>query len=196
MSSAPFFALIGFLAIERTFELVLARRREPLVRDAKAIGEDRWFAAMVFVNVALIAAPALEFELRGAPLAPKLFWSAASIAFAAQALRYWCIATLGVRWNPRATVRPALGIVARGPYRWIRHPNYVAVLLEFVAVPAAGATWISWLALNAAIAVILAHRIRVEEAMLFQIPGYADVMGPKGRLLPRLRARAEARARS
>jgi len=68
-----------------------------------------------------------------------------AVAALAQGLRYWSILSLGRAWNARAVVDPDLGFVESGPYRWIRHPNYLAVLLEFLAVPIVFGAWRSWI---------------------------------------------------
>ncbi len=118
--------------------------------------------------------------------APALAAGALVVFAAAQGLRYWAIRPLGAAWNVRARVTPALGVSTRGPYRFVRHPNYLAVVLEFLAVPLALGSWRSTLLLNLVHAPILARRIRREEALLFRIPAYAAAMSSKGRLLPRV----------
>ena len=62
---------------------------------------------------------------------------------ATQALRWWCISTLGRRWNTLIVVVPGLPLVNRGPYRWLRHPNYVAVVVEGIALPMVHTAWIT-----------------------------------------------------
>jgi methyltransferase len=84
----------------------------------------------------------------------------------AQALRWWCIAALGPRWNTRVIVVPGLPLVDRGPYRWLRHPNYLAVVAEGAALPLVHTAWATALAFTAANAAVLAVRVRVENAAL------------------------------
>jgi methyltransferase len=79
----------------------------------------------------------------------------------------------------------AVLLVERGPYRWIRHPNYLAVLLEFAAVPLAFGAWRSWIALNLLHLPLMLRRIVQEERLLRAIPRYAERMSAKGRFLPR-----------
>ena len=95
---------------------------------------------------------------------------------------------MGRGWNARATVPAALEVVDSGPYRWIRHPNYVAVAAEMAALPLAGSAPICAATLSCANAVILAQRIRAEERLLAQVPGYSARMGQKPRFVPRLPA--------
>ena len=66
-----------------------------------------------------------------------------AVVVAANALRWWCIATLGPRWTARVIVLPGVPLVATGPYRWFAHPNYVAVVVEGAALPLAGSAWIT-----------------------------------------------------
>jgi methyltransferase len=89
------------------------------------------------------------------------------LVLASQALRWWCIATLGPRWNTRVIVVPGLALVASGPYRWLRHPNYVAVVVEGFALPLVHTAWITALAFTVLNAVLLfAVRIPAENRAL------------------------------
>ena len=182
-------ALTAVLAAERIFELALTRRR---LRGGRAIPSEsaRAFGALVAVHVALLVLPPLEALFCGTRASGPLLSASIAAALLAQGLRYWCVVALGRRWNARAAVAPSAGFVERGPYRWIRHPNYLAVLVEFSAVPLAFGAWRAWLLLNFLHVPLIAARIRSEERLLRGIPGYADRMGAKGRLLPRLRRRS------
>ena len=93
-----------------------------------------------------------------------------ALVLASQALRWWCIATLGRRWNTRVIVVPGLAQVTRGPYRLLRHPNYVAVVVEGVALPLVHAAWITALVFTLANAGLLAIRIRCEDRALASLP--------------------------
>ncbi|MEO1172759.1 MAG: isoprenylcysteine carboxylmethyltransferase family protein, partial [Myxococcota bacterium] len=84
----------------------------------------------------------------------------------AQGLRYWVIGTLGPMWNVRVIVIPGAAVVTAGPYRWLRHPNYLAVVLEGICLPLVHGAWITALAFSAANAWLLRVRIRCEEQAL------------------------------
>ena len=88
----------------------------------------------------------------------------------AQALRWWCITTLGRRWNTRVIVVPGLPPVTRGPYRLFSHPNYVAVVVEGVALPLVHGAWITAAVFTVLNAALLSVRIRVENAALRTLP--------------------------
>jgi methyltransferase len=81
-------------------------------------------------------------------------------------LRWWCIATLGWQWNTRVVVVPGAPRVTGGPYRYLPHPNYVAVALEGVALPLVHTAWITALAFTVLNAALMAARIKVENAAL------------------------------
>jgi methyltransferase len=85
---------------------------------------------------------------------------------AAQALRWWCVSTLGPRWNTRVIVVPGLPLVTGGPYRWLRHPNYVAVVAEGVALPMIHTAWVTAALFTLLNAALLTVRIRCENRAL------------------------------
>jgi methyltransferase len=113
--------------------------------------------------LAACAAEALAFPA-APPRGPSL--AAAVAALLAQALRWWSIAALGDRWNTRIVVLPGAAPVRRGPYRFLRHPNYVAVVIEVAALPLAYGSWRTALLFSAANAALLAVRIPAEERAL------------------------------
>ena len=91
-----------------------------------------------------------------------------ALVLLSQALRWWCITTLGRRWNTRIVIVPGLPRVTTGPYRWLSHPNYVAVVIEGVTVAAVAlVTVLVFTALNLP---LLAVRIRAENAALATLP--------------------------
>jgi methyltransferase len=92
------------------------------------------------------------------------------LVVASQALRWWCIVTLGPRWNTRVIVVPGLPPVRSGPYRLIAHPNYVAVVVEGVALPLMHGCWMTAVVFTALDAVLLAVRLRVENRALASLP--------------------------
>ena len=103
-------------------------------------------------------------------------------AVGAQALRYWAIATLGERWNVRIIFVPGDAPVTSGPYRFIRHPNYVAVVLEILVVPLIHGAWATALVFTLANAAVLTVRIRAEERALGA--SYATAFAQRPRFVP------------
>jgi methyltransferase len=81
-------------------------------------------------------------------------------------LRWWCIRTLGPQWNTRVVRVPGQARVTGGPYRWLSHPNYVAVVVEGIVLPLVHTAWVTALLFTVANLVLLRVRLRVEEAAL------------------------------
>jgi len=110
-----------------------------------------------------------ETWFRGPTLAPWWpMWLA--VLAGAEGLRYWAISTLGPRWNTRILVLPGAPLVSDGPYRFMRHPNYIAVALELLSVPLIFGAWITAAAasvLNAAL--LIGIRIPAEERALSSV---------------------------
>ncbi|WP_019629744.1 isoprenylcysteine carboxyl methyltransferase family protein [Actinomadura atramentaria] len=165
--SAWYTALIGAVAAERVAELGVARAnlRWSLRRGGSVIDSGH-YGAMVVLHTGLLAGCLLETGLAHRPFVPALGVPMLALAAAAQGLRWWCIGTLGRQWNTRVVVVPGLSRVTRGPYRWLRHPNYVAVAVEGAALPLAHSAWLTALAFTAANAAVLAVRVRCEDAAL------------------------------
>lgn len=182
----PLVALFACVALQRLAELVLSRRNLARQAQPRPSEDGGAWARMVLAHVGLIALPPLEALVRGAPPAWAL-WGGIGLFALAQLVRLWALATLGRAWNARAVVDLAGPLVTRGPYRFVRHPNYLAVVLEFVALPLAAGAWASLLLLNLLHGPVLAARIRREERALAQIPGWSEAFGPLGRLVPRPR---------
>lgn len=141
----------------------------------------RGFPAMVVVNVALFAVCVVPRRRR-----PPGTVEAAALAglAAAVALRLWAIASLGEGWNVSGVVPDGLRLVTGGPYRWLRHPNYLAVIVEFACLPLAVGAYAEAALLSAANAAVLIPRIRSEEALLNRVPGYREAFTGVPRLLP------------
>jgi methyltransferase len=183
----PFTALVLLVGGLRLFELRISKRRQRALR-AQGVAQVRepFFAAMVALHIGLLVAALAEAWL--VPRAPIAVVSplALVVLLAANALRIWVIATLGPHWNVQIMDSAPLGVVTSGPFRYIRHPNYLAVFLELLALPLVHGAWITAVAGAACHVWVLAHRIRSEEAALLAHASYQQLMGHKPRFIPRL----------
>ena len=160
--------VIAAVALERLAELVVAKRhaRWAFERGGVELGRGH-YPPMVVLHTALLLACVAEAHLADRPFLPALGWTALALAVASQALRWWCIATLGPQWNTRVIVVPGAPLVSRGPYRWLSHPNYVAVVVEGLALPLVHTAWVTALAFTVLNAVLLlGFRIPTEERAL------------------------------
>jgi methyltransferase len=162
-------ALVLLVAVERLAELVVARRNTAwsMARGGMVTGRGH-YPWMVALHSGLLAACLLEVGLAGRPFVPALGWPMLGLVAAAQGLRWWCVVTLGRRWNTQVIVIPGLPLVTAGPYRWrwLRHPNYVAVAVEGAALPLVHGAWITAATFSVLNAVLMVVRLRCEEAAL------------------------------
>lgn len=174
---ALYTALILAVGVERVAELVVARRNAKWSFAHGGIEHGAsHYPVMVVLHTALLAGCLAEAWLLRPPFIPALGWPMLVVAIAAQSLRWWCIAALGRQWNTRIIVVPGLKLVGRGPYRmrWLRHPNYVAVIAEGAALPLVHTAWITALAFTALNAALLTVRVRTENRALKTLHGQLD----------------------
>ncbi|MEV4334658.1 isoprenylcysteine carboxyl methyltransferase family protein [Streptomyces sp. NPDC049597] len=159
--------LVLAVAAERVVELAVARRNAAwtLARSGVEYGRGH-YPVMVVLHTGLLVCCLLEPWLAHRPFLPALGWPMLTLVLLAQALRWWCITTLGRYWNTRVIVVPGARLVDAGPYRLLRHPNYVAVVVEITALPLVHSAWLSALVFTVANAVLLTVRIRCENAAL------------------------------
>jgi methyltransferase len=174
---------LALLAVERAMELALSTRnaRRLLARGGVEVGRGH-YRPMVLFHALFLAACVGEALLAPAPPPPPLAAGAAAGALLAQALRWWAITTLGERWSTRVVVLPGAPPVTGGPYRFVRHPNYLAVVLEMACVPLAYGSWRTALLFSAGNAGLLAVRIRAEERALGT--SWAEAFRGRPRLFP------------
>lgn len=164
--------VVAATALERLAELVVSARnaRWSFARGGVESGRGH-FPAMVALHTGLLVACVVEVHALDRPFIPALGWPALAVVVASQALRWWCIATLGPRWNTRVIIVPGLPPVTSGPYRWFTHPNYVAVVLEGLALPLVHTAWITALGFTVLNAILLlGFRIPAENRALAQLP--------------------------
>jgi methyltransferase len=166
-----FVVVVLLVGLERLAELVVSKRNAAwsLARGGVETGQGH-YPVMVVLHTGFLVAMLVEAFVRRPHVPAGLAWSMLAVVLAAQALRWWCIATLGSRWNTRVIVVPGLAPVRSGPYRWLSHPNYVAVVAEGIALPLVHAGWVTALLFTVANAALLTVRLRAENAALATLP--------------------------
>jgi methyltransferase len=183
-----YLALVAAVGCMRLFELRVSKQRQRVLvaRGMPRVREPH-FRAMVALHTGVLAGCALEAALAGRAPIPARSAVALVVLLGAQALRLWVIATLGPHWNVQIMDSLSLGVVSTGPFRFIRHPNYVAVFLELLALPLVYAAW--WTAALGGVMHlwVLRHRIAAEEATLLAHAQYRTLMADKPRFFPRPR---------
>ena len=205
MALSAYFAFLLLVAAERAAELLLSRRNARLAfaRGGVESAADhfRWMTALHALFLPACAVEAyLGAALRGHDwivssaalrghdwiVSPTLLsWPSLLflvLALGAQGLRWWAIAALGWRWNVRVIVTPGEPPVRRGPYRFVRHPNYIAVIVEMLAVPLVHGAFLTALVFSLLNAWVLRLRIRDEERALGA--SYAAAFAQVPRFIP------------
>ena len=166
-----FTVLIGLVSVERVVELIVSKRN---LRWSKTQGGVEYghshYPFMVVLHVFLLAGALIEVWVWQRPLIPLLSWVMLALVIASQVLRWWCISTLGQRWNTLVVIVPGMPRVTGGPYRWLSHPNYVAVVIEGIALPMVGFAWVTAIIFTVLNAALLTVRLRVENQALATLP--------------------------
>lgn len=170
MSVAAFLVLVALVGVERLIELVVSNRHVKWSLERGGIETGRaHYPWMVLLHTGLLVGCVLEVVVFDRSFIPWLGWPMLVLVVLAQALRWWCIRTLGPQWCTRVIVVPGLTRVVAGPYRWLRHPNYVAVVVEGIALPLVHSGWITALTFTVLNAWVLRVRITDENAALDQL---------------------------
>lgn len=159
--------LIGAVAVERLVEVRVAEhnRAASLTNGGVEFGAGH-YPAMVALHAGLLAGCLVEPIVLHRPFIPVLGWPMVALVALAQALRWWCIATLGYQWNTRVIVIPGAGRVTAGPYRFLPHPNYIAVITEGIALPLVHTAWVTAVVFSVLNTWLLSTRVKVENAAL------------------------------
>jgi methyltransferase len=167
-SEVWFTLLVAAVALERLAELVVSTRNARWAFGQGGVETGaRHYPPMVVLHTGLLVACVGEVWLTDRPFVAWLGSAMLALVVASQALRWWCVATLGRQWNTRVIVVPGLSLVRRGPYRWMAHPNYVAVAVEGLALPLVHSAWVTaavFTVLNALLLLVI--RIPTEERAL------------------------------
>ncbi|MCA0171004.1 isoprenylcysteine carboxyl methyltransferase family protein [Bacillus sp. RAR_GA_16] len=171
-----FAGIFMILIIQRLGELQLAKKNEKWMkaRGAKEVGQDH-YKYIVWLHISFLLAVGIETVLRGFSL--SMIWIVMLGIFVfAQLLRFWTIRSLGKFWNTKIIVLPEANVVQKGPYRFMKHPNYVIVALEIISLPLIFSSYITaavFTLLNAFL--LLRIRIPIEEKALKDVTDYQVV---------------------
>lgn len=162
----PLIVFLTFILAQRIAELIVARRHEIILRKLGAIEIDRaGYGFIAVMHAAFFVSIVVEYIIFRRPI--NRYWPMLVALFlAAQGLRYWAISSLGVYWNTKIIIAPGHRIVRNGPYRFLRHPNYVAVITEIAVVPLVFSCYYTASLFTILNAAILWRRIRLETQAL------------------------------
>lgn len=186
MKPTWYLAFLAVLAAWRLAELAISKKNASHHGARFKVRPEPLYKWMVGLHASMFVLLPLELWWRQPVPNGLLLRVAGVMTIATLALRAWTLVSIGKSWNVRIIGGKGYPICQRGPYRWIRHPNYLVVVLELVWIPLLAGLWISALVLSVANAVVLFFRIRTEEAALRENPAWVDAMSHKPRFLPYL----------
>jgi methyltransferase len=159
---------VGLVALQRLLELALSRRNERRLRARGAVERGReHYPLIVTLHIMWLLSTLIEGALRG----PVLWPIPLTLFLLVQPLRYWAIFSLGDYWSTRILVVPGAKPVRRGPYRYLKHPNYIVVAVEILTFPLIFGAWITALVFSILNAALLYVRVREENRALARLAG-------------------------
>jgi len=184
-SRVLFTALVAVVGAMRLGELALSRRNIADLLNRGAVEAGRaLYPWMVAVHACFLFSCLLEVWVLNRPPILVLAALMLMLLIFAAGIRWWVIVTLGERWSTRVVFIPGERPITGGPFRWLRHPNYLAVIIEFAALPLIHTAWLTALAFSVANGIVLALRIRTEETALAEASEYLLLMQDRPRFHP------------
>ncbi|MFE4053108.1 isoprenylcysteine carboxyl methyltransferase family protein [Streptomyces sp. YIM B13518] len=165
-----FTVLVLAVGLERVAELLVSHRNavRSIARGGVEAGRGH-YPFMVALHTGLLVGALVEVRVRQPDAVPALVWTMLALVAASQTLRWWCVATLGRQWNTRVIVVPGAARVTGGPYRLLRHPNYLAVVVEGFALPLVHSAWVTAVVFTVLNGFLLATRVRAEDTALARL---------------------------
>jgi methyltransferase len=181
----PFAFFLSFIIFQRIAELLIAKSNEKWMIKQGAIEFGRGhYLVMVAVHILFPVCFCLEKILLNRGLSP--FWPAIfGVFIMAQVLRIWIISTLGRCWNTKIIVLPHFSVIRKGPYRFLRHPNYVVVSLELIVIPMLFSAYFTAILFTVVNGLMLAIRIPMEENALKNLTEYGGIFQDCHRFIPK-----------
>jgi methyltransferase len=159
--------LVAVVVVARGVELAVSERnrRWSMAQGGVESGAGH-YPVMVLLHTGLLLGAVMEVLALDRPFLPWLGWPMLALLVASHGLRWWCISSLGRQWCTRIVVVPGRSAVTSGPYRFMRHPNYLAVVLEGIALPLVHTAWVTAAVFTVANAALLRVRVAAEEQAL------------------------------
>jgi methyltransferase len=181
-----YFLFLGLLALRKIIDHVRSRRNiRRLERNRLLLpSQDRALPWMLITHIVFFVLTPLEVVVFGRTFVPALGISMIVLFVLAGLLRWWATTLLGRQWNSEVVVPSDLQPVTSGPYRVVRHPNYLAISLELLSAGLIYSAYLSAVVVGVLNLYSIVKRIRAEEEVLFQVPAYRIALGDKARFIP------------
>ncbi|MFP7297905.1 isoprenylcysteine carboxyl methyltransferase family protein [Neobacillus niacini] len=181
-----FFIFFSVLVIQRLLELGIARRNEKWMKErgAKEFGKKHYHFIVLMHSLFFVV---FFFEKVTFSRELSSVWPMfAAVFVCAQLIRVWAISSLGHYWNTKIIVLPKVDVVRKGPYKFIKHPNYLVVSIELLVVPLMFGAYITASLFTLLNILMLSIRIPAEEEALKELTEYEGSFESCNRFLPKL----------
>lgn len=164
-----FYLFLTFVILQRISELIFAKRNYNLAINSGGFEYDKsGYKFIVIMHIMFFISLIAEYHFFSHCLFQ--FWYIFFIIFIiAQILRYWSIITLGKYWNTKIIVTPNSKLITKGPYKFFKHPNYLAVVLEIASVPIIFSCFFTSMIFSVINFILIRRRISIEESALSQL---------------------------
>jgi methyltransferase len=171
----PVILLVMFIELLVEVWISIRNSKELIQRGAVEIAP-ALLPIMALIYALKFAGSLLEYYWKSPDLPGLWLIIFVGLLLAAKGLKFWAVSSLGRYWTMRVLIVPGTDVVTKGPYRWIRHPNYAAVVMEVLAVPLIGKAFITCTVVTILISIALIFRIRAEEKALLNYTNYREKM--------------------
>lgn len=156
---------------------MVAKRNEKMMRakGAYEVGASH-YPFMIALHVSFFISLLIEVLYFKSTVVP--FYELLVVFILLQLFRVWCLASLGMYWNTKIIILPGANVVVKGPYAYIRHPNYLVVCLEIVVLPLLFQAYVTAILFTILNLIMLSVRIPIEERALKEATNYATSIKP------------------
>lgn len=180
-----FYIVFLFLVIQRVTELFIARKNEKWMRNRGGIehGKDH-YPYIVALHFLFLISFFMEVQIFQRELT-DIWFVMFPILFLTQLLRYWAVFSLGNYWNTKIMIVPGDVVISRGPYKFVKHPNYIVVAVEILLLPLLFHAYITAILFTILNVVMMTVRIPAEESALQAYTNYHEVFSIKSRFMPK-----------
>jgi len=167
-----FFIIVSFVIAQRLVEVLIAKRNEKvlLAKGAFEVGASH-YPYMILLHVTFFISLITEVLLLNRTLSPLFIYFVVLFGFV-QLLRIWCLSSLATYWNTKIIVLPGANVIKKGPYIYIRHPNYLVVCIEILVLPIMFQAYFTALCFTILNIIMLSIRIPIEEKALREVTDY------------------------
>ncbi|MGG0277897.1 isoprenylcysteine carboxyl methyltransferase family protein [Bacillus rhizoplanae] len=179
-----FFIVFILIVMQRLIELAVAKRNERYMKQKGALEFGKaHYKYIVLLHTSFLISIFLEVTIFHRQLSP-IWYILLTFLFLTQLLRVWTITSLGSYWNTKIIVLPNASVTTKGPYKFIRHPNYMIVILEILLIPLLFQAYITAVVFSFLNLAVLSIRIREEEKALIEITNYKEAFQYISRFRP------------